>query len=130
MEHTKIQILYIEDDGINMLLMRHLIKKKLPSVELLEASTIQEGIGLAIQMKPFLILSDIHFLAMNGYEGLTQLKADPETSMIPVWAISAFVLEEDIRKGKDAGFEQYITKPIQIGRFAKLLEAYIKQKTS
>ncbi|MDN4617476.1 response regulator [Paenibacillus sp. PsM32] len=130
MEHKNIKILYIEDDGVNMLLMRHLFKKKLPSVELLEASTIQEGIGLAIKVQPFLILSDIHFLGMNGFEGITQLKADPRTSMIPVWAISAFVLEEDIRKGKDAGFEQYITKPIHIGRFSKLLEAYIEQKTS
>lgn len=130
MEHTKIQILYIEDDGVNMLLMRHLFKRKLPSVELLEASTVQQGIGLALTYQPFLILSDIHFLGMNGYEGLTQLKADPRTLAIPVWAISASVLEDDIRKGKAAGFEQYITKPIQIGRFAKLLEAYIEQKTS
>lgn len=130
MEPKKIQILYIEDDGVNMLLMRHLFIKKLPNIELLEASSVQEGIGMAITCQPFLILSDIHFLGMNGYEGLVQLKADPRTSIIPVWAISAFVLEEDIRKGKEAGFEQYITKPIQIARFAKLLEAYIEQKTS
>ena len=109
-------LLYVEDNPANMRLMEHLISI-LPHVTLLTASTPRLGLDLARAHRPDIILLDLHLPGMSGYEMLTQLKAMPETRGIPVAALTAAAMPSDIKRGLDAGFFRYLTKPIDVKEF-------------
>lgn len=130
MHSEKREIMYIEDDSYNMLLLRVIFRKKLPQVTLLESVTVEEGIEQARLKKPCLILMDLKFIGMDGYQGLQKLRMLPETMDIPVWAMSAFVMDDEVKKGEEAGFDAYITKPIQMNDFVERLEAYMTSHAS
>ncbi|WP_458120015.1 response regulator [Paenibacillus sp. Z6-24] len=119
------EILYIEDDQLSTLTMRHIFKKKFPGLKLVEASTAQQGIELAIRRRPFLILVDILLPDMSGYESLNYLQTHEKTRLTPVWAVTACAMDSDIRRGMEAGFERYITKPIDMKRFIQLMNIHV-----
>lgn len=119
------EILYIEDDQLSTLTMRHIFKKNFPGLKLVEASTAQLGIELAIRRRPFLILVDILLPDMSGYESLRYLQTHERTHLTPVWAVTACAMESDIRRGMEAGFERYITKPIDLKRFIQLMNIHV-----
>lgn len=125
MDIGKKEVLYIEDDSYNMLVVRHLFKKKLPQLKLLESVTVEDGIECARFRQPCLILMDLKFIGMDGYEGLRQLRRQPETRHIPVWAVSASAMDGEIEKGEEAGFDAYISKPIDMEEFVERLQAYV-----
>ena len=110
-EHTK-TILYIEDIYANVRLIENIISKL--SYTLISAADGETGIKLATSQKPDLILLDINLPEMDGYEIMKQLQKNEATKDIPVIAISANAMQSDIKKSKDAGFYEYITKPINI----------------
>ncbi len=110
-------VLYIEDDRSSMLLMRHIFRKKLPELRLLEAATMEEGIALMDLHRPRLILMDIQLPGMDGYEGIERLRSDPNTATIPIWAISASALNDDVQRGLEAGFKKYLKKPLAMESF-------------
>nr|WP_272915083.1 response regulator [Saccharibacillus sp. WB 17] len=117
--------MYIEDDSYNMLVVRHLFRKKLPQLKLLESATVEAGLECASRERPCLILMDLKFIGMDGYEGLTELRRRPETRHIPVWAVSASVMDDEIERAKEAGFDAYISKPIEMKTFVERLQAYV-----
>lgn len=119
-------VLYIEDDRSSMLLIRHIFRKKLPEFTLLEAGSVEEGMRLARIHRPILILMDIQLPGMDGYEGVTRLNADPQTSLIPVWAVSASALDDDVQRGLSAGFQQYLKKPLGMGTLVRLIRESLK----
>lgn len=119
-------VLYIEDDLSSMLLIRHIFRKKLPEFTLLEAGSVEEGFRLAKLHRPFLILMDIQLPGMDGYEGVIRLNSDPETASIPVWAVSASALDDDVQRGLEAGFQQYLKKPLGMGGFVQLIRESLK----
>lgn len=106
-------ILYIEDNLANLRLMQHIVDG-FPTVELLSAHNAEVGIDLARQHRPDLIFLDINLPGMGGIEALQQLRQLDETSAIPAIAISADAAPTDIDKALKAGFESYITKPVNI----------------
>lgn len=107
------QIIYIEDNPANLRLVQHVISR-LERVTLYSAPNAELGIELACSKKPDLILLDINLPGIDGFEALKVLADLPETSQIPVVAISAAAMPRDIERGLQAGFKRYITKPIQI----------------
>ena len=74
---------------------------------------------------PDLILMDINLPGMSGMEAIEYLQTYKETENIPVVAISADAMEVDIKKAKRAGFNKYLTKPIQIASFLKKANQYL-----
>jgi CheY-like chemotaxis protein len=106
-------LLYIEDSVANMRLVEAIINTK-KDIKLLSANNGEYGLELANKYIPDLILLDIHLPKMNGYVLLETLKAEPRTKDIPVIALTADASPLDIEKGLDAGFSQYITKPLRI----------------
>ncbi|MCW8909709.1 MAG: response regulator, partial [Gammaproteobacteria bacterium] len=80
---------------------------------------------LATKIKPDLIMLDINLPGMSGYEVLEQLKKHNETNNIPVIAISANAMPQDISKGKEAGFDDYITKPVDTNILLKTIDSYL-----
>ncbi|TLS75673.1 response regulator [Mariprofundus erugo] len=108
---TEATLLYIEDNEVNRWVMRRLVASR-TSLHLLEAASAEEGIALARNALPDLILMDINLPGMDGYQALSVLKNMPETRDIPVVAASANAMKGDGDKGLAAGFDAYITKPV------------------
>ncbi|MDO3408189.1 response regulator [Saccharibacillus sp. CPCC 101409] len=128
MPEQPLQVLYVEDDRSSMLLMRHIFRKKLPGIELLEAATAEEGVAIARSTFPALILTDIYLPGLDGFAMIQKMREYPETRNIPLWAVSASVMKADLDKGEQAGFERYIRKPISTRVLVALLEERLGSK--
>lgn len=109
-EHT---VLYIEDNPANLRLVTQLLGHR-PNIRILEAYEPMLGLELAYEHKPDLILLDINLPGINGFEVLKHLRQREATREKPVIAISANAMPKDIKKGIEAGFDDYITKPIDV----------------
>ena len=115
-------LLYVEDNPANMTLVEK-IMGRYPSIRLLTAINGETGIALARESLPDVILLDINLPGINGFEILKLLRKDPVTMHIPALAISANAMPSDIKKGKEAGFLRYLTKPIKVDEFMDALNA-------
>jgi PAS domain S-box-containing protein len=114
-------VLHVEDNPANQRLVEQLIERR-PDLKLLSASTGREGIELAHKELPDVILMDINLPDMSGIDALAGLREHPDTSHIPIVAVSANAMPHDIVKGLSAGFFRYLTKPIRVGEFMETLD--------
>jgi CheY-like chemotaxis protein len=117
-------ILVIEDDELNIKLMRGVLQLgsgvlQLGKCQILVAKSAEEGIQLARDHHPNLILMDIRLPGMNGLEATRFIKNDPELKDIPVVALTAYAYEEDEAEAIDAGCTAFIPKPIDSHSFRK-----------
>jgi len=115
-------LLYVEDNPANLKLVQQLIARR-PNLRLLTATDASAGIELARAHLPEVILMDINLPGISGIRALKLLREDPLTRHIPVVAISANAMPHDIRKGLEAGFCRYLTKPIRVDAFMNALDA-------
>ncbi len=104
-------VLYIEDNPVNVLLMQAMLEQQ-TQLKLLSADLPETGLCLAREQRPDLILLDIQLPGIDGYEVLRRLRDDAATRGIPVIAVSANALPADVDRGRAAGFDDYLTKPI------------------
>jgi PAS domain S-box-containing protein len=114
-------LLYIEDNQANLQLVEQIIARR-PELSLLSAGDGPGGITLARSRQPDVIMMDINLPGMSGIQALAILRNDPLTAHIPVLAISANAMPHDIRKGLEAGFLGYLTKPITVTEFLDALD--------
>lgn len=115
------KILYVEDDSDNLVLMERVIRK-LSDYKLFTAETADKGLELAAKHKPDLIILDINLPGMDGFEALQELQKNHETRRIPVFALSASAMPEQVEKGYAAGFSAYLTKPIEINELLAAID--------
>jgi two-component system cell cycle response regulator DivK len=108
-------ILIVEDNDKNLKLVRDVLQVK--GYTTIEAGTAEDGIVLARERKPDLILMDIQLPGMNGIEAIGVLRADSATAAIPVVAVTASVMPQDRNKITEAGFNAYVGKPINLKEF-------------
>ena len=106
-------VLYVEDNPANLELME-LIVERVPGLEMISAHNAELGIELAKKETPDLIILDINLPGMSGIEALKKLQRLKETKDIPIFALSANAMPGDIEKGMEAGFRQYLTKPMKV----------------
>ena len=118
-------LLYVEDNPANMQLIEQLIERR-PDLRLLSAGDGTQGISLARIHQPEVILMDINLPGINGIQALKILREDPATAHIPVIAISANAMPHDIKKGLEAGFFRYLTKPINVSEFMETLDLVLE----
>ena len=118
-------ILIVEDNEKNRKLVRDILQFK--NYQLLESETAEEGIRLAKENKPALILMDFHLPGMNGIEAFKVLRADPQTSSIPIIAVTASAMTEDRAKIIAAGFDGLQTKPINVKEFLQTVADTLKK---
>ena len=109
-KHT---VLYIEDNPANLRLVSQLLTRR-ANIHMWSAHEPLLGLELAEEHKPDLVLLDINLPGMDGFEVLKKLRQRESTRNTPVIAISANAMPKDIEKGLEAGFDDYITKPINI----------------
>jgi PAS domain S-box-containing protein len=111
--HPVSTVLYIEDNPVNLLLMEAMLEHE-PGVRLITAQDPLLGITLARTERPQLILLDIQLPGIDGFEVLRRLRGAAALRDIPVIAISANAMRSDIQQGLDAGFDDYLTKPLDL----------------
>jgi CheY-like chemotaxis protein len=105
-------ILIIEDSPKNLKLVRDTLQVK--GYQTIETETGEEGVRLARERRPALILMDIQLPGINGVEALHQLRTDPTTRGIPVIAVTASVMPQDRTRIMAAGFDGFQEKPISV----------------
>ncbi len=112
-------ILIVEDDEKNRKLVRDVLQVK--GYQTLEATTGEEGIRLAKESSPVLILMDLQLPGMDGITALGRLRADPGTRAIPVIAVTASAMTHNRQRILAAGFDGYQTKPINVKEFLQVV---------
>lgn len=117
-------VLYIEDNPANLKLVAHILGRR-KHVQLLAAHTPELGLELARLHRPELILLDINLPGMDGYQVLKILQSDEALREIPVVAVTANDHPGDIQRGREAGFADYLTKPLNIPYFNELLDVML-----
>jgi len=119
------RILYIEDKPDNRMLVRRVLMAE--DIEVIEAADAEEGIVLALQEIPDLILMDINMPGKDGYTATNDIRQLPQLDRIPIVALTANVMKGDREKSMDAGCDGYIPKPIDVDRFPVEVMNYIRK---
>ena len=88
-------------------------------------ATPETGLELALKIMPDLILLDIRMPKMDGYQLLSLFREHKKLKAIPIVALSAEAKTSDLFKGKQAGFSEYLTKPIDLNKFNNMLKRYL-----
>jgi CheY-like chemotaxis protein len=115
-------VLYVEDNPVNALIISELIARR-SDLMLHIASDGTSGVRQAQALRPDLILLDMQLPDFDGHEVLRRLRADPSTQKIPVIAVSANAMPDDIQRALRAGMQDYWTKPLDFGAFMNSLES-------
>ena len=117
-------ILIVEDNEKNMKLARDILKAK--GYDTLEAVTGEEGVKLARERKPDLVLMDIQLPGINGIEAFRRMRADQATARIPVVALTASVTPTDRSEINAAGFDAFVGKPINLKEFVETVRRLVE----
>ncbi|MDH4230104.1 MAG: ATP-binding protein [Nitrospirota bacterium] len=123
-------LLYIEDNPANLHLLQELVRQCATESRMLSASSAELGLLLARSEKPHAILMDINLPGMDGFEALRRLRTDAATRSIPVIAVSADGMADQVQRGMDAGFAAYVTKPFRMVEVLDALRAALKVKVA
>lgn len=116
--------LIVEDNEQNRILVRAIMKPL--QCDVLEAEDGEQGIRLAKEQKPDLVLMDIQMPVMDGYTAIRMLRDDPETKHIKIIAVTSYAMKGDREKALAAGADDYIAKPIDIHEMTAMVKRYLE----
>ena len=116
-------ILIVEDNPKNLKLIRDVLQFR--GYNTLAAETGEAGVELAREQRPDLILMDVQLPGMDGRAATRTLKADADTQHIPIIAMTAFAMKGDRERLLAEGFDDYVSKPIDIKEVPKMIEQYL-----
>ena len=108
------KILLVEDNEMNRDMLSRRLERK--GFEVVLAVDGQAGIDMASSSSPDLILMDLSLPVIDGWEATRRIKADPATQTIPIIALTAHAMKEDEQKAREAGCDDYDTKPVNLSR--------------
>jgi len=118
-------LLYVEDNPANLELVEQIVARR-ADLRMLGAADGRLGIEFARAYQPEVILMDINLPGISGIDAMKILRADPSTAHIPIIALSANAVPHDIQKALDAGFFDYLTKPIKVDKFLDALDVALQ----
>ncbi len=121
-------ILIVEDQPLNRKLLRDILQAK--GYRTLEVETGEEGVRLAKEKHPQLILMDIQLPGISGMEALKRLRKDPATRTIPIVAVTASAMEQNKKEILAAGFDGYQSKPIKVTAFLEAVRDKLDEHLS
>ena len=117
------KILLVEDNEMNRdMLSRRLMRKKF---EVVMAVNGHEGVEMATSENPDLVLMDLSLPVMDGWEAIRRIKGDPATSQLPIIALTAHAMAGDEARAREAGCDDYDTKPVNFQRLMGKIEAFL-----
>ena len=117
------KILYIEDNEDNIYVVKNRFSRA--GFTVVVATDGEQGVAMAAAEKPDLILMDLSLPVLNGWEATKRIKAHPETSGIPIVALSAHAMVGDREKALAAGCDDYDTKPVELARLLEKVRALL-----
>jgi two-component system, cell cycle response regulator DivK len=120
---TPRRILVVEDNPLNLKLIRDVLQ--VAGYDVIEAHTGEEGLHLAREDPPDLVLMDLQLPGIDGTETLRRLRQDSLARKVPVVAVTAFAMAEDRERAALAGFDGYIEKPISVRALPGQIEAFL-----
>lgn len=118
-------ILIVEDNPLNMELARDILEAR--GYAVLEANTAQEGIEIAQQHKPALVLMDVQLPGMDGLTATRLLRQDSNLSSLCIVALTAHAMKGDEEKVLEAGCNGYISKPIDTRQFPTQIAGFLQK---
>ncbi len=121
-------ILIVEDNEKNRKLARDVLQFK--GYRTIEAETGEAGVALATEQKPDLILMDYHLPGIDGIEAFRRIRAAAATAHIPIMAVTASAMPEEAKRMKDAGFDGFQTKPINVKEFMQAVAQVFSAKAA
>jgi len=121
-------ILIVEDNEQNRKLTRDLLQ--IHGYLTIEAETGEDAIALAATRTPDLVVMDIHLPGMSGLDALAQLRAAPATRALPVVAFTASVMPQDRNEIMAAGFDAFVSKPIDLELFLQTIADVLERRHS
>ena len=116
------QILVVEDNEKNLKLLRDVLQAT--GYRTLEASTGGQALMLATEHRPALVLMDIRLPDMDGVEALGRLRMDERTAAIPVLAVTAQAMRGDRERFMAAGFDGYLSKPVDVDELLEIVRQH------
>ena len=119
------KILVVEDNEQNRILMRQILTYH--GYDVLEAADGLTGLEMARAHMPALILLDIQMPVMNGFAVIRELRNNPELRKIKAIAVTSFAMKGDREKALQAGFDEYVTKPIDTRKFPELVKQVLSR---
>jgi len=119
------RILLVEDNEMNRDMLSRRLSRKGYSVTV--AVDGAQGVEMAVDTRPDLILMDMSLPVMDGWEAARQLKANPESSGIPIIALTAHAMSDDRNKAIEAGCDEYDTKPVEFSRLLQKMESLLRR---
>jgi len=122
---TSRQILVVEDNERNMRLFCDVLQAS--GYRTLEATTGESAVELALEHGPDLVLMDIQLPDIDGVEALARLRADERAASLPVLALTAQAMEGDRERFLAAGFDGYLSKPVDIAEFVATVKRYCEE---
>jgi two-component system cell cycle response regulator DivK len=117
-------ILIVDDNGQNRRLARDVLR--FAGFRTLEAEDGGEGVSLAVEHRPDLVLMDIRMPDMNGVEALRLLRGDERTAQIPIVALTSSTMKGDREQFLDEGFDGYLQKPISVREFPDQVRSHLR----
>jgi CheY-like chemotaxis protein len=124
---ARLTVLYIEDNASNLQLVKRIFRDR-HDIVLRTASRGQEGVDMARDLMPGLILLDLHLPDMPGAEVLSALQNEPPTAAIPVVVVSADATVDQIKHLRSNGVADYVTKPFEVPRLLAVIDAFVGRK--
>jgi CheY-like chemotaxis protein len=122
---VKPRVLIVEDNVDNFELVRYLLVRA--GYEVISAANGREGVDMVRANPPDLILMDLSLPELDGWDATRILKSDPATHDIPILALTAHTLPHERKRALDAGIDGYISKPIKVASFDKLVATLVRQ---
>jgi two-component system, cell cycle response regulator DivK len=116
------RVLIVEDNEKNMKLVHDVLQAM--GYSPLEATSAEQGLVLAAENTPALVLMDIQLPDLDGSEALRRLRDDERTAVIPVLALTAQAMEGDRERFLAAGFDGYLSKPVDVDELIAVVERY------
>jgi two-component system cell cycle response regulator DivK len=110
-------VLLIEDNDANRYLARFILEKN--GLEVVQAANGVDGVRLALERAPDLVLMDIEMPEMDGYEAASRLRANPATAHVPIMAFTSYAHPSDRERALARGFSDYLEKPFEIDDFVR-----------
>jgi CheY-like chemotaxis protein len=120
------RILVVEDNERNLKLVRDVLQYA--GYDVIAASSGEQGVALARERVPDLVLMDLQLPEMDGAEALRMLRDDPLTRQIPIVAVTAFAMKDDRERALDAGFDSYLEKPISVRNLPDQVRGFLDRK--
>lgn len=120
------RILVVEDNALNLKLVRDVLQHA--GYEVIGARSGEEGVQIAAECAPDLVLMDLQLPGIDGTEALHRLRRDLPRQDVPVVAVTAFAMKEDRERAAREGFDGYVEKPISVRSFPRQVEAFLADR--